>query len=570
MSWATMAFVWWLAGLPPGGLARGSAPEPPAIVTRGDVPSSIGPAIAVAAADPSGWRRVREELSAHLQSLAGSGYLDASANVRASEAGSLHVAVEVERGKRWTWGDITLHARPVVSLPQIGEPLGRLRGRASALSALEEAVLDVLDVYDRNGYPFAEVRVESLWHRDGVLDAALAVAEGPLVTWGSLRLVGAKKTKTKTAERMVGFKSGEPFDAHLLRGARPRMLTSGLFSRVGEPVLRAGATSDMVDVEIQVTEARTSSATGAVGYVPAAGQTKGYFVGSAELALENMAGTGRSAAVSWRRMAPGVSSMSVGYREPWVLGSPFSVSVRLAQDVHDTTYTKRRGEANVGMLVGSRMEASLGGAGERITPAAQLAQVLPASVKYEGSVRMTWEGRDKRVLAGHGWFADVSVSYGQRRSEVDSVDQSTREATLQLRCEVYIPARRYGVLALATGARALVSDADRLPAPLQFPLGGAADLRGYREEQFRGAQIAWLNVDPWVLRWPQGAVGPFVDVGYYHLPASWGGTGGHVKVGYGVALRSVTRIGLLSVDYGIGEDTGPLDGRVHVSLRALF
>jgi outer membrane protein insertion porin family len=569
MMWATAVFLWWLAGLPPAGAVPGGRSEFATITVIGDVPASIAQP-AASAAYPFAWRRLQGQLSSELSSLARSGYLDATASVSAVESESLHITAEIVRGKRWRWGSIAVDARPVVPLPDVGEPLGRLRGRECTLSTLEDAVFDILDVYDRHGYPFAQVRVESLSGREGVLDAALAVTEGPLVRWGDLRLVGTKKTKTATAARIIGFESGEPFDSGLLRGARPRMLTSGLFSRVANPILRAGPTSDMVDVEIEATEARTSSVAGTAGYVPARGEAKGYFVGSVELSLENMAGTGRSGAFSWRRTAPGVSTMSVGYREPWLLGSPFSVRVRLVQEVHDTTYTMRRGEVEVGMLVGDRLEASVGAAGERITPAESAQEALATYVKYEGSVRMRWEGRDSRVLAERGWFADAFVSYGRRRSQADSADHNIPEATVQVSSEVYIPAGRRRVLALAAGAKVLVSDADRLPVPLQFPLGGATDVRGYREQQFRGAQVAWLSIDPWILRWPQGAFGPFVDLGYYHLAASRGGTGGHAKVGYGIALRSLTRIGVLSVDYGIGEDTGPLDGRIHVALKALF
>jgi outer membrane protein assembly factor BamA len=572
MGLSIAALLWWLASLPPGTAADWHGPrQPPVVVTRGDVPPSLAERVAeLDVESPPASRRLRDELAADLLSLGGSGYLDASARVAAAETGTLHVTIEVDRGNRWRWGNIAIDARPVVPLPDIGEPLGRLRGRECVVSALENAVYEVLDVYDRNGYPFAEVQIESLWERDGLLDAAVTAHEGPLVKWGALHLVGPRKTRAATAERIVGFESGAPFDVRLLRRARPRMLTSGLFSRVSDPVLRAGATPDVLDLEIQATEARTSSASGAVGYVPPAGRKKGYFVGSAELALENMAGTGRSAAFSWRSTAPGVSSMSVEYREPWLLGSPFSLQVALAQEVYDTTYTRRRGEAKVGVLVGDRLEASVGTAGERVTPAAQSAQLLPTSVKYEGSVRLAWEARDNRVLPERGWFADVSVSYGRRSSQEDSLDENTREATARLVGELYLPAGRYGTLELAGGCNLLESNADRLPAPFQFPLGGAQDVRGYREEQFRGAQVAWLNIAPWLLRWPQGAVGPFVDLGYHHLRASWGGTGGDAILGYGIAVRSLTKIGLLNVDYGIGEDTGPLDGRIHVSMKALF
>ncbi len=570
MGWVALALLGWLASIPPPSLPSSRGPGLSALAATATRATVAEAAASLRAGEPVHWPSLRRVLVGQLTTLAEAGYFDAEVLIRSEETDSLRVTLEIDRGARWTWGDIELKGRPVVPLPEVGERLARLRGSHCTLSHFESAMREVLDVYDRGGYPFAQVAVDSLVERDGVVNAVLTVTEGPQVTWGRLHLVGAKKTTATTAGRIVGFTSGARFDSRVLDGARPRLRTSGLFSWVGEPVLRGGATSDIVDLELQVTEARASSAVGALGYVPAREGADGYFVGRAELLLENIAGTGRSAQLSWERAAPGASSMSVGYREPWLLGTPFSIRLRLMQDIYDTTYTKRRGELEVGMLVANRMEAAVGIAGERIQAAEDSEAAFPTYVKYEGSVHAKWEGRDRPILPERGWFADVLVSYGHRRSQADSLDESTPEAVADCSGELYLPFGRWAVLALAGGAKVLVSDAERLPPPLQFPLGGAGDLRGYREEQFRGAQVVWLNVDPRVLRWSRGAVGPFVDVGYYHLSSSRGGSGGHIKLGYGVGVRSVTRLGLLSLDYGIGEDTDPLDGRIHLSLKARF
>ncbi len=514
--------------------------------------------------------RLRRDLSDVVWSMASSGQLGASTWVHVEESDSTRVRVGVRQGTEHRWGRVSLRGSEQVPLRRLAEHLVWVRGRQCRINVLEQAIGRILELYSWSGHPFAQVAVESIAVRGTELDAVLAVDEGSEVRWGRLRLEGMEKTKEATAARIVGFRTGELFDARMLEGARRRMIASGLFAWVDEPSVVGGPSPNLVDVVIRAKEARTSSVTGAIGHVPRHGARDGYFVGNAQLDLQNMAGTGRSAMVTWRRIAPGASNMSLGYREPWLLGTPFSIAIGVCQEVKDTTYTKRRGELEVGVGLGTSLRGRVGAAGERITPARETEGLLEASVKYEGSLVLTWEARDNLVFPQHGVFAEADLSYGHRRTQTEGGEEKTPEAILAGRGEVYAHVGERKVLALAVEGRALVSDAEQIPLPLQFPLGGAGSLRGYREEQFRGAQVAWVNADLRLVRWPEGSLGPFFDTGYYHLDLSQGGEGSKLKVGYGLSLRSLSRLGLLSLDYGVGEDTNLLNGRIHVSLRALF
>jgi outer membrane protein assembly factor BamA len=569
MSWGIVAVVGLALRLPPANL--GCVCTPPMCAVRLD---SREPLAHLARASqlqkPPTLAHLSRDLSDVVWSMALSGHLGASTWVYVEESDSTRIRVGVRQGSEHRWGRISLRGSEQIPLSSVAEHLVWVRGRECRLNVLEQAIGRILELYSWGGHPFAQVVVESITVRGTELDAVLGVDEGSEIRWGRLKLEGTEKTKEATAARIVGFRTGDLFDARMLEDARRRMTAPGLFAWVDEPSVVGGASPHLVDVVIRAKEARTSSVAGAIGYVPRHGQRDGYFVGNAELDLQNMAGTGRSATVTWRRIAPGASDMSLGYREPWLFGTPFSVAIGVCQEVKDTTYTKRRGELEVGVGLGRSVRGRIGAAGERITPARETEGLLEASVKYEGSVVLTWEARDNLMFPEHGSFAEADLSYGHRRSQTESGEEKTPEATLAGRGEVYVPVGERRVLVLAVEGRALVSDAEEVPLPLQFPLGGAGSLRGYREEQFRGAQVAWVNVDLRLVRWPEGTLGPFFDTGYYHLDRSQGGEGGKLKVGYGLSLRSLTRLGLLSLDYGAGEDTDLLNGRIHVSLRALF
>ena len=60
----------------------------------------------------------------------------------------------------------------------------------------------------------------------------------------------------------------------------------------------------------------------------------------------------------------------------------------------------------------------------------------------------------------------------------------------------------------------------------------------------------------------------FVDVGYYFRGGS--NPAKDTKLGYGIGLRAYTRLGIIGLDYGLGEGDRLLDGKLHVGLVREF
>ncbi len=99
-------------------------------------------------------------------------------------------------------------------------------------------------------------------------------------------------------------------------------------------------------------------------------------------------------------------------------------------------------------------------------------------------------------------------------------------------------------------------------------LGGARSLRGYREEQFRGTRVALGSVEYRYLLGRRSRAIAFVDAGYWYRDGS--NVAKDTNLGYGIGLRGDTRLGTISIDYGLGEGDDLLDGKLHVGLIREF
>ncbi|MFA7094484.1 MAG: BamA/TamA family outer membrane protein, partial [Thermovirgaceae bacterium] len=100
-----------------------------------------------------------------------------------------------------------------------------------------------------------------------------------------------------------------------------------------------------------------------------------------------------------------------------------------------------------------------------------------------------------------------------------------------------------------------------LPWAEQFFLGGASTLRGYRDDEFYGDEMALGNFE---IRIPvQEAISV---VGFYDIGMAGDSAFSDLKSAYGFGFRVRTPIGNIRLDFG----TGDYETRTHFSFGEMF
>ncbi len=141
-----------------------------------------------------------------------------------------------------------------------------------------------------------------------------------------------------------------------------------------------------------------------------------------------------------------------------------------------------------------------------------------------------------------------------------------------------LPAFGSQVLSLAVHGRQVKSNAPpEILVTDQFRFGGATTLRGYREEQFRGSRVAWSNIEYRYLLSRRTRAFVFFDAGYYsgfeYINAATSPQLNPVEnnvYAWGFGARVDTPLGIIGVDYGLGQGDPLTNGKVHVSLVNSF
>jgi outer membrane protein insertion porin family len=441
------------------------------------------------------------------------------------------------------------------------EDAGPARGDTLTAAGVEAGIEALLDLYCSSGRPLAEVRPTGAFEGPRGVVLTLTVDEGPHVRFGEIVARGNAVTKPRVIARASGIEPGASYDASRVAQVRGRLERLGFFRSVSDPVVAFDAEAGVALVGVEVEEAAVSRVSGVLGY-DASGD-EGAVTGFVDVAVGNIAGTGRSAAASWRRLGAGSSGASFSYTEPWVLGSPIDVSVAGAQTVRDTLYTVTEGDLLVTARMGGRTAVTWAVGGERYAPGGSSGAVTTSA---RTSLGAAFDGADAPANPTRGLRLSGRAEYSAK--EEKGTGRKERAGVFSADAEAFVPLRRRQVLALAARLAAISSTEDDVPQHELLVLGGARSLRGYREEQFRGTRTALGTVEYRFILAARSRALAFVDAGYCYR----GGPNfaKDTKLGYGIGLRVDTRLGIMSLDYGLGEGDRPLDGKLHVGLSREF
>jgi outer membrane protein assembly factor BamA len=442
---------------------------------------------------------------------------------------------------------------------------------------LEKRMGELLRSYDDMGYPFAQVWIDSVavGQANTVVDLSMYVVEGRQGPVRNVEVEGLKKTRPELVVRMSGISEGVPYDGSVLRDAYLRLRSSGVFDSVGYPRLRVSADGTGVDAVLVVEETkRSNSFAGVLGYAAAEEDEKDQVSGMIRLRLNNIGGTLKDLHLFWNNDGNGRSETRIQYRDRFFLGRLFTTGLRLEQIGQDTLFTWQSAGIEAGRPAG-RIGGNLIGFNTGLH--------ADRNVFSTGELLRSWRfrlGAGLSLVRGNqlrNSFADIKAGFTMARKESYMRDTSdtwtVNQYILEFEGEGSIGLPRSLAFFLHLAYRGVESVEDILPLSEQYYIGGARTLRGYRENQFHGRRIALARAELRVGRSPRENLYLFVDNGYIlqEIAQESGVQRNDLfRTGYGFGLRTRSKVGVVGLSFGLGEDVSLGQAKVHILLEQNF
>lgn len=435
---------------------------------------------------------------------------------------------------------------------------------------LQENVQAIQDQYRKDGYILAKITDMNI---DNTGKLVLKINEGTLEGY---KVKGNTKTKDRVILREMRQKPGQPFNSKQARRSMQRVYNLGFFEDVNIKML-PGVEPNAVVMELDVKEKRTGTFGIGAGYSTADG-----VIGMVSIGDTNFRGTGDAVSLTYQvsggdRDARG---FMFSYRRPWLDSKETAGTLR----IYNRTY-----EYDDYNTDGDRLESYMrkysGGEITLSRPVSEYStNYLTLRNRSDSYVRHTSDGilKDRK---GTDWERE---NFGTTRSITlehvtdtrDNIYNPTEGGRVSLTGEIggfggdfnfqkvtveeqhYKKVGRSQVLALRGQYGIGFGDISEFN---QYKLGGQNNLRGYRDDQFRGNRMVLATIE---YRFPlvskvQGAL--FTDWG-----AAWDDgflpSGGSIRGSFGLGLALNTPLGPLRLDYGYGRN----GGRVHFTVGGSF
>ena len=231
-------------------------------------------------------------------------------------ANRMTIYIEIYEGAQYYFGQTTFSGNEIYDDELLTKVLKYKSGEIFNEEKSEESIGELYSAYHEKGYLHARI-IDNRHTRDTTIDVKYAVTEGLPSEVRLIDIVGNTKTKEKVIRRELMIRPGQTFRRSALMRSLREVMQLNYFGDVVPDV--RDLPSGYVDLVIKVEEKPTGQVSAGAGY---SGQDK--LVGTFGLGIPNFRGNGQNLSLNVD-FGSNRNSISLGFTEPWFLGTPTSV-----------------------------------------------------------------------------------------------------------------------------------------------------------------------------------------------------------------------------------------------------
>lgn len=502
-----------------------------------------------------------------------------------ADSQSVNISIQITEGEPTYINKIITESIDSLDIEIAANEFLFLEGSVLSVNEIESSFSELLDHFENNGFPFAAIKVESIFFFDDSLkekhmaDIYINFVKKQISTIDTIIIEGNSKTKDYVINRDIGISEGDVYSQDKIDEIPSKLNRLNFFEPVAKPAFYFNSENKGV-LKINVKEVETNNFDGIIGYIPSSSDNAGgYLTGFVNISLRNLFGTGRAIAVRWNKFDRASQDLELKYLEPWIFSWPINVNLRLFQRQQDSTYVQRILNGSLEFLATESLTASLLFAQEYTIPTdpENRGFTVYNSSTFISGVNLKIDSRNDIFNPIKGIYFINSYMYsskeilGPEKYISDSTNLSVNQFRFELDFVFYKQIFQRHVPSISLHIRELRGDDIEISDMYWF--GGMNTLRGYPENQFVGNTLLWSNVEYRYLLGKRSYGFLFCDLGYYsrnkninlNVPSI-----SEFKIGYGVGITLETGLGVLGISYALGEGDTFNQGKIHFGLLGQF
>jgi outer membrane protein assembly factor BamA len=489
-----------------------------------------------------------------------------------------YTAIQLYLGKQYQWVQLRPDSLEKEALDQSGYFEKDFSSKPLNISLLKGMQQRMLAHYEKKGYPFAAVYLDSIKLLDDKMLALLKVNKGPLYHIDSIRVFGKAKISNFFLQQYLGIGNGSTYNRDKLDRVSKRLLELPYLEQLQNPdltMLGSGAV-----LNLYLNNKRSSQVNFLIGFLPA-NSTNGKLqvTGDVNLNLKNAFGTGETLLFTWQQLQLKSPRLNLGYQKPYLFRSAFGIDFAFELFKKDSAFLQINATLGIQYLLSSNQQGRLFVQQQRTSLLASGADTnlvkstkkLPPNVDINTTsvgLDYEWNNTNYRRNPRTGNEIKIVVSTGIKKIEknndilslkdplfnyaalYDSVKLRTYQLRLRATLAHYFPLARQSTLKAAFNGGLFASQS--VFRNELFQIGGYRLLRGFDEESIYATQYAVFTAEYRNIINLNSYLFGFADAGWVRNQHQQVDViNNFISAGLGLAFE--TKFGQLNISFALGR-----------------
>lgn len=448
------------------------------------------------------------------------------------------------------------------SLPVRGE---NWRKKSFSLKYIENYRRKILQYAENNGYPFAQIRLDSLNMQSNLWRAKWHYEPRLRVTFDSVVVVGKVKTTSRFLRQYLRLQPKTPFSQAKIEHIRTRLQRLPYLRLQGEPTVRF--LQDKAFVVLPLEQVKANQIDGIVGVLPNENQ-RGQLLLTGELNAQfyNLFTQGQTFKVQWQRLQTASQRLEIHTGFQTLFNTPLQLQADFKLFRQDSSFVNQSWEGKLGYATQDnseffaqllRQKSNLGDANS-LYQNTQLPDISE-TIWLGYGIGYKVQTLDDIFFPKRGWQVSFSVYTGTKQIVKNQFLPDTLYKNLQLKTpqtltQLYVQ-RYFGVGkgVLRVGVQGAYIANKQLFMNELMRIGGLTSLRGHNQNVFFASQYIITTLE-YRLRLDGGSyIFAFYDQAYYERRVI-GTFQADTPAGIGVGANLSLKAGVFSLAYALGKD----------------
>jgi outer membrane protein assembly factor BamA len=282
----------------------------------------------------------------------------AAASVDSIRYDSSLTAIELYPGPRQNWVQLRTAGIEKKVLDESGFIKKNFASKPFNVTQLEYFKERILNYYEKNGYPFAAVFLDSIVIEQNAMNAALNISKGPLYHVDSISIKGNAKISNSFLQHHLGIPQGSIYNKEKLEQVSKRILELPYLQEQQPSELMMLGTGSILNIYLQ--PKRSSQVNFLIGFLPGNPETgKLQLTGDVNLNLKNTLAMGETILLNWQQLQLKSPRLNIGFQQPYIFKSPFGIDFLFEIFKKDSAFIQLNTQLGIQYLLSANQSGKL-------------------------------------------------------------------------------------------------------------------------------------------------------------------------------------------------------------------